>query len=105
MSINFDSALIERAIVLARELQERVNALQTPAERRQQASRFPWRDAEKCGVDLVCVLHKPAPTRDHAAGRGGVGMIKARGVPARRRHLRDGIHAVAQQFPPPAGRV
>jgi len=33
----FDPALIERAMVLARELQERASALQTAAERRQQA--------------------------------------------------------------------
>ncbi len=37
MNADFDPALIERAIVLARELQERATALQTPAERRQQA--------------------------------------------------------------------
>src|SRR5438105_4723947 len=37
MKSAFDPALIERAIVLARALQERATALQTPAERRQQA--------------------------------------------------------------------
>jgi len=37
MNPNFDPALIERAIALARELQERAHALQTPSERRQQA--------------------------------------------------------------------
>ncbi len=37
MNPTFDPALIERAIALARELQERAHALQTPAERRQQA--------------------------------------------------------------------
>src|SRR5271169_2249228 len=37
MKTAFDPALIERAMVLARELQERATALQTPAERRQQA--------------------------------------------------------------------
>jgi RHH-type proline utilization regulon transcriptional repressor/proline dehydrogenase/delta 1-pyrroline-5-carboxylate dehydrogenase len=37
MSSPFDAQLIERAVLLARELQERASALQTPAERRQQA--------------------------------------------------------------------
>lgn len=37
MTPTFDPALIERAIALARELQERAHALQTPSERRQQA--------------------------------------------------------------------
>ena len=37
MKSDFDPELIERAIVLARELQERATALQTAAERRQQA--------------------------------------------------------------------
>ncbi|EDY18309.1 Aldehyde Dehydrogenase [Chthoniobacter flavus Ellin428] len=37
MKTAFDPELIERAILLARELQERASALQTPAERRQQA--------------------------------------------------------------------
>ncbi|MEI9892825.1 MAG: bifunctional proline dehydrogenase/L-glutamate gamma-semialdehyde dehydrogenase [Chthoniobacter sp.] len=37
MKTVFDPNLVERAILLARELQERASALQTPAERRQQA--------------------------------------------------------------------
>ena len=37
MNVEFDPALIERAMALARELQERATALQTSAERRQQA--------------------------------------------------------------------
>ena len=37
MNPTFDPALIERAIALARELQERAHLLQTPSERRQQA--------------------------------------------------------------------
>src|SRR6188474_1065834 len=37
MNADFDPALIERAIALARELQERARELQTPSERRQQA--------------------------------------------------------------------
>ncbi len=75
------------------------SCLQQPAMLRIETRRLARGNAEKRGVDAVRIFHKAAPTRHHAARRGGIRMMKARRVPTRRRHFGDGIHAVAQQRP------
>src|SRR5437588_624890 len=59
--------------------------------------RFPRRDAEKLGVELVDLIKEPAPT----GSRGRCGGD----VPAVRRYLGDGVHALGEQLPKGRGPV
>src|SRR5581483_3652672 len=60
--------------------------------------RFAWRDAEAFWLELIDLVEQPGPlggglARHKPAAEQGVR------VPALRRHLTNGIAAVAQQFP------
>ena len=71
--------------------------LQQQALLRIHSHRLARRDAEKLGVELVDLIEEPAP----ASGRGPRGVH----IPAVRRYLGDGVHAVAEQPPKSGGPI